>query len=51
MKLYVTHIHELLFMCGEPCDHVPIRSWPLLQARSVMREALGITHNRLDQPS
>jgi len=29
-----------MFMVGNccvPCDHVPIRSWPLFKARDVMR--------------
>jgi hypothetical protein len=23
--------------CSVPCDHLPIRSWPLFRAREVMR--------------
>ena len=27
--------------CSVPCDHVPIRSWPLFRARKVMREVIA----------
>ena len=29
--------------CRDSCDHWPIRSWPLLQARQVMREVVNTT--------
>ena len=27
--------------CRVPCDHVPVRSWPLFRAREVMREVMA----------
>jgi hypothetical protein len=27
--------------CSVPCDHVPVRSWPLFRAREVMREVIA----------
>ena len=26
--------------CWVPCDHVPVRSWPLLRARQLMRDVI-----------
>lgn len=27
--------------CPVPCDHVPVRSWPLFRAREVLREVMA----------
>jgi hypothetical protein len=26
--------------CWVPCDHVPVRSWPLFRARQLMRDVI-----------
>jgi hypothetical protein len=26
--------------CLVPCDHVPVRSWPLFRARQLMRDVI-----------
>lgn len=31
------HYHLVLRICCIPCDHIPIRSWPLFLARDLMR--------------
>ena len=31
----------VLSNCSVPCDHVPVRSWPLFRAREVMREVIA----------
>ena len=36
-RLKQARSHYNLFSCCVPCDHVPIRSWPLFKARDVMR--------------
>ena len=32
------HVHFLV--CCVPCDHVPVRSWPLFRARQLMRDLI-----------
>ena len=27
-------------ICWVPCDHVPVRSWPLFRARQLMRDVI-----------
>lgn len=34
-------IPKELLDCSVPCDHWPIRSWPLFRARQVMREVMS----------
>ena len=30
----------LLNSCPVPCDHIPVRSWPLFKARQLMRDVI-----------
>ena len=34
--LNVLGVHIEFGSCSVPCDHVPVRSWPLFRAREVM---------------
>ena len=33
-------IYEYEPSCWVPCDHVPVRSWPLFRARQLMRDVI-----------
>jgi CRISPR/Cas system CMR subunit Cmr4 (Cas7 group RAMP superfamily) len=32
--------HGFEAICRVPCDHVPVRSWPLFRARQLMRDVI-----------
>ena len=31
------NVSHMIPRCRVPCDHIPLRSWPLFKARDVMR--------------
>ncbi len=42
MYFFDAELHQLPHIptCSIPCDHVPVRSWPLFQARDLMRNLI-----------
>jgi len=36
----LTQRPSVLRSCSVPCDHVPVRSWPLFRARELMRDVI-----------
>ena len=36
----VAYNHLVNLKCWVPCDHVPVRGWPLFRARQLMRDVI-----------
>jgi hypothetical protein len=34
-------LYRVMRSCRVPCDHVPVRSWPLFKARQLMRGVIA----------
>jgi hypothetical protein len=40
VNLTGANLSKQVFSSRVPCDHVPVRSWPLLKARQLMRDLI-----------
>ncbi|MDR3088775.1 MAG: ATP-binding protein [Desulfobulbaceae bacterium] len=42
-------VRKYLSMCSVPCDHIPIRSWPLFQAQAILPEMIESHRRQKDE--